>query len=291
MKIKEIKNGYGNKKNAMKNLHDAFGIDWNKPYTEIYHKGRFTVNSLKKELAEHGNSVDDSLVLAMGHNTDAYSDTFSTVIITKKGFENEVPPCLHGYWKKGAFNDARKQDSCEAIFFAQKKEYLTASAYKKASWVYGGYDLVEKKASPYGRFKDICSARSACQFYDVVLDNSGYCVTQYQHDLHHRFKAYKDEKNKAEYLKTDNTDKIVLLESLIEEFKVKLSKAFLDVKTAEEVYTLSRYVDSWDIGLAGIMSDYQNFRKMTLEKSFGSIEESNRCYDSCAKRLHSYLAV
>lgn len=290
MKIKEITRQCYDKDDKivtihdeMKRLHDAFGIDWTKPYTEIEHHGKFTVNSLLKEMESYCYLPKDCLILALVQGQEHWdADEWRVVRITNGDFEINMPYCVDDFYRKGDFNEARKKTDCEAIFFAQSNEYLTATQFRRNSWG-GGYWHETKQRDTYGRFK----TADGLPWYNATLDKSGYCLNQYQSDLNDRLKIYKTEKAKAEYLKTDNTEKIATLERLVTSYKEKLSSAILSVSTPEGVQELDNLL-GWG-GLYSIINKLDTFKEKTQNKSYESIEQSNNDYDYVAKKCYAYL--
>ena len=284
MKIKELKCKYGT---SMRTLHEAYGIDFMSPYCEIEHNGKFTVNSLINELKELGYTPADSLVLALVKGRHGWdSDEMNVVeIIHTSALIIDVPNCLSKYVRKYDFNDARKCDDCQAIFFAQKREYLKGSDFSYHCYSKCYYrDVFE--IDYHKRFNggnDVPRGR----FYDRELDKSGYCLDVYRSDLHNRLDKYKAEKAKNAYLQTDNADKVAVLERLINEYKVKLSKALLNASTSDDVREIDRLV-GWG-GLSDIINTFETFKKKTEERSYSSIDASNADYDYVAKKCYAYL--
>lgn len=271
----------------MKALHEALGIDWEAPYCEIEHNGKFTVRSMTKELAAHGYTPEDSMLLALVRGCNSWdSDEWHVVRIYNNSYDVDMPYCIDHYFRKYDFEDARKEEDCHAIFFAQKKEYLTTARFSRHT--YGGYSRRDKEVDYHGRFKNVESVPIYGYGHrEHTLDSSGYCLDVYREDLNERVDRYKKEKAKAAYLKTDNSDKIVTLARLIEEYKKKLSSEILTAKTLEEIRKLDSLM-GWG-GLYDIVSDFQMFTKKTNEQSFNSIDESNNVYDRVAKKCYSYL--
>lgn len=299
MRIKEIikKNyaGYNEKTDEtiynythvmMQNLHKTMGVDWLSPYIEIEHNGKFTIKSLNKELAAHGYTPDNSLILVLMQGPEFWnSDEWLVTRIYDNDFDVSMPYILASFCRKYDFNDARKKDTCNAIFFAQKKEYLTPCEWRKNSW--GGYfhDLSKiKKPDYHGRFKDVSNIYN---LYRPTLDHSGYIVSFYRDELQERVEKYKAEKAKNAYLQTDNKDKITVLERLIDEYKKKVSEEVLTISTAEDALKMSRLLDF--SGLYDIIRTFNTFKDKTINKTYASIKASNNDYDAVAKKCYEYL--
>lgn len=258
----------------MQNLHKALGIDWLSPYIEIEHKGKFTINSLNKELAAHGYTPDNSLVLVLMQGPEYWnSDEWLVTRIYENDFDVAMPYILDNFCRKYDFNDARKKDSCHAIFFAQKKEYLTPCDLSKI-----------KKPDYHGRFKDLSDIYN---LYRPTLDHSGYIVSFYRDELRERAEKYKAEKAKNAYLQTDNKDKITVLERLIDEYKKKVSEEVLTISTAEDALKMSRLLDF--SGLYDIIRTFNTFKDKTINKTYTSIKASDNDYDAVAKKCYEYL--
>ena len=287
MFIKDLNKNGRNYGTNMKTLHEALGIDWEAPYCEIEHSDKFTVRSMLKELSVCGYTPDDSMVLALvrGHeNWD--SNDWRVVRVYDNSYDVEMPYCIDNYYRKCDFEAARKREDCHAIFFAQKKECLTACRFSRRT--YGGYTYRGKEVDYHGRFRNVESVPIYGYGHrEHTLDHSGYCLDVYREDLNERVDKYKKEKAKAAYLKTDNSDKIVTLARLIEEYKKKLSSEILAAKTLEEIKELNNLI-GWG-GLCDIVYDFQIFTKKTNEQSFNSIDESNNVYDRVAKKCYAYL--
>lgn len=303
MKIKDIaervyEDGWKDGKHLMmKKMHCAFGVDWTKPYAEIEHHGKFTVNSLKKELASQGYTPDDSLILAIVQGTNSWdSGEYNVVRIRSTSFEIEVPRILDSYFRKYDFDNARKNPDCNCIFFAQKKCDLSCSSYRYeySTWSGGYYRKIENKSDPHERVNlKLCTNSDGIVYADNYvnpdIDKSGYILNAFRNDLNGRVKAYKAEKERNMYLSTDNSDKVLTLERLINEYKERLSKEILNADTLSKVDELRDRV-SWS-GLYGIMQTFETFKKKTNEKSYKSITESNKDYDFVAKKCYNYIEL
>ena len=283
MKIKDIETRYTNHKHQeMKNLHDAFGIDWTKPYTEIEHNDKFTIKSLLKELAEYGNTPKDSLILAIVRGCESWdNDEWRVVRIFDDEYNIDLPYCIDHFYRKGDFEYARKQVTCEAIFFAQKKEYITPSNFSHNTW--GGYQRRDKAIDIYGRLKDTTHVG----YYEPKFDKSGYLLNAYRKDLQKRFHVYKANKDCTEYLKTNNTDKITILERLIEDYKEKLSKDILSIDTIEDLKGIED-LQQWG-RFYNILHTFADFKKKTLDRSYNSIKASDDDFDYVSKKCYAYL--
>lgn len=279
MKIKNLKNSEYS--TCMRTLHNAFGIDWTKPYLEIEHTGKFTVKSLENEVASHGFTPADSLVLALVKGAYSWDkNEWRAVKMTGADFEIDLPNCIDKFYRKYDFNDARKMPTCDAIFFAQKKEYLVGSEYAHNSW--SGYSANRKCVDDHGRF----TPENASYRIDR-LDKSGYDLAVYRAELKTRAKAYKEARDKEAYLSTDNTAKITVLEGLVAAYKKKLSEEILLVKTVEDAAVMRDHT-SWG-GLYSIMNTFETFKRKTLEKSYRSVEASEADYNEVLKACAAYL--
>lgn len=295
MKIKDITEKCYNENNEwrtchriMKKLHNALGIDWTKPYIEIEHEGKFTVRSLNSELALKGCNLDDSLVLALVQGTNSWdSGEWRVVRIYNNGFDIDMPYIVDRFYRKYDFDDARKNERCSAIFFAQEKKYLTGSEFAHRSW--GGYDHHKKAEDRHERFKvqKEYGYTYAGGFTNPDMDKSGYILNVYHDELEQRLRVYKKNKDRNAYLMADNTDKISTLDRLITRYREKLSKAILDADTLDKINEIDHKL-SWG-GLYSIMSTFNTFKKKTLDKSYDSIAESDKDYDYVAKKCYEYV--
>lgn len=282
MKIKDIENRYNKKHCMMKDLHDAFGIDWTKPYVEIEHNGKFTIHSFEKDLENIGFTNKDSILLAIVKGHELWDKDYWYVIkVCNCDFTINLPYILDTYCRKCDFNDARKKETCMAIFFAQKKEYLTNHSYVHCT--YGGYEYKNKPIDICSRFTNPRETK----IYNAVLDKSGYCLTHYRNDLNQKVAVYKADKAKREYLKTDNTDKIKTLERLIETYKKKLADDVLSISTTDDVRQIDGLL-SWG-GLYDIIHTFGIFKEKTLDKTYDSIAQSDKDYDCVAKKCYAYI--
>ena len=284
MRIKDLNKTRGTN---MRRLHEGLGIDWQAPYCEIEHIGKFTVKSMTKEMSAHGFTPQNSVLLALvqGGNTWNTAD-WNVVRIYDDGFVVDMPRCMDHYFRKGDFDNDRKKETCHAIFFAQKKEYLKGAKFTSNSW--GGYYHHTKEIDKYGRFKDPDSvSRWLAGTYNPEIDPSGYCVDLYRSDLKMRAEIYKAEKAKEAYLKTDNTDKIDTLARLITEYKKKLSSALLSAVTSEDISAVDRAL-GWS-GLYDIMTTFERFKEHTKNRSYTSIAASDRDYKYALEKCCKYL--
>ena len=86
-------------KYAFMQLHNAFGFDFEKPFTMVYHEGNFTIASARKLL---GVEYDDFIIIIRNPEDRCYGDRYRVVKATAGGFDLVEHRDLgyYGDWKK-----------------------------------------------------------------------------------------------------------------------------------------------------------------------------------------------
>lgn len=276
--IKSITDGH---KHMMQDLHFHFGFDFEGDY-KIYHiTGRFTAKSLNKY-------AENDYFTVLMHGTNKWNkDEFYMACSDGESFDTNninYTDSWNRFWCKSNFDENRKNPYTDA--------YMITQAHRKYGDTYPKFNSCERFKKhghnsfvPYGFNGKQCVDH---YLYDDLFDKSGYPVELYRERLKEKAKKIREEREKAEYLKTDNSDKIATLERLINKYKKKLSEQILTVKTADDVRNLGHFICSWD-GLSDIIDDFTNFKRNTEEKSFDSIKASNALYDHIAKCIYKYI--
>ena len=177
-------------KYAFMQLHNAFGFDFEKPFTIVYHEGNFTIASARKL---SGVEFDDFIIVI--HNPDNYCrrDRFMVVKAVGGGFDlvegralgyyNNFRQSLDDYYRKSDFNEDRKSAKAQAYFLYQAKEYRRPV-----------------KPTPRPSYY--------IRHNDIVFDKCGNNITDRRQDYARRAEALRRERARAAYLETNDTTKV-----------------------------------------------------------------------------------
>lgn len=302
-------------KYAFMQLHNAFGFDFEKPFTMVYHEGNFTIASARKLL---GVEYDDFIIIIRNPENYCRRDRFMVVKAIGGGFDlvegrtlgyyNNYRQSLDDYFRKSDFNEDRKSKTAQVFLFYQAKEYRhpkktssfdSSKRYKVGKVTKGSYNGTEYASQvelmPLDdnghRFTwHPCGERT---FYagnlktlENCIDKSGYILTERRSDLECRAKALRRERERAAYLKTDDTAKAQELEKKFAATKAAIISELEKATTSEEFDKVGKKIDGWH-GLRWIIGDINRYKAKTAARDYASIEDANKAYNEIASGLEA----
>lgn len=218
-------------KQAFIGLHRITGIDFEKEFAILERSGKFTHNSIMKELHNlpFDGDINDSNIYLVYADTRKYSDDkYRIAAVVDSGFDVQRDT-IRGYeracgWRwintlvsKGDFDKIRKSENGHYFIIAQKKEF---SCTKEKTVDYNGRFKVVKThgriyATPLDKncddyYDNICDKGSRGYYYlnstGYEFDKSGYILGQNNYEQRLRkIRAERSERQAAEY---DNTAKL-----------------------------------------------------------------------------------
>lgn len=303
--IKELKQ---DNKNALRYLHNGFGLDFQQPFTVVKHDGKFTaksiINCLSKEI-DHFSAEDYEIVLLIRHydyngklerQHAAVFDGEKFYIDVPRGYNDDIDT----FYDKGDLEHTRKNKTAYLFVIAQKKEYLIdkpstypdltvryryiPTSYEKAGDGNGNiyYSRVHikemhKNIDPfewdirYRRYKSLSE----------IIDKSGYLTAEYRNKLMNRVRAYKSHKRKNEFLATDYSETVKELDGIFDGLKTEIAITVKNITTYSQARLLEKAVDNFAWGL----SYFTTYRKRIAEKEYDSKQHA----ESAEQNIRSYL--
>lgn len=295
--------------NALRGLHDAFGFDFEQPFTVLHSVIGFTVNKIQKALQAEG-----------------YADSFASLLVYDKSWPCwRVATLDHGkvkavfercelprwwelgyeepfddFYTKGSFEELRKAGS-EVYVVAQEPAYFRAKQEAKAldpsrryrvenaTW---DYDYTVNAVPLDSKGLPVKYHQPAHRLHEEpapadCFDKSGYLVYDRRENLRRRAQALREERAKAAYLASDKQqEQIEELCGLIAVRQMELVEALTVANTSQEFMAVAKSIGeySWH-SFSGIVSDYETFCEKTRNKSYPSIEDSDRAYNKIKTSL------
>ena len=295
--------------NALRGLHDAFGFDFEQPFTVLHSAIGFTVNKIQKTLRLYGFTSNAFAALLV---YDASWPCWRVATLdhgkVKAVFERYEFPRWYelGYkepfddfYTKGSFEELRKAWA-EVYVVAQERTHLRKQEAKPIDYtaryrvIDGEWDYNRsirlarmdskgnkvKYSEPAHRYRETVSI-SDC------IDKSGYLTYDRRENLRRRAQALREERAKAAYLASDKQqEQIEELCGLIAIRQMELVEALTVANTSQEFMAVSKAIGeySWH-SFSGIVSDYETFCEKTRNKSYPSIEDSDRAYNKIKTSL------
>ena len=174
------------------------------------------------------------------------------------------------FWCKGDFNDARRDEDVEAFVVVQSKRDLSGR-YVRPSEIttYTERDMT-RAGETYQQGRYINGERVYTQI--ERFDKSGYYVQKKRAELNAKAKERKADKQKSEFLATDNTAKVEEMKKRVETSKEIIIERLKAATTREDINTIrssALYELYWAF-------DYlTTLIKGEKEKTFGSIDTFN----------------
>ena len=255
-------------KYAFMQLHTAFGFDFEKPFNMVYHEGNFTIASARKLL---GVEFDNFIIIIRNPEDYCHGDRYRVVKATAGGFDlidhrdfgyfGNWRQSLDSYWRKSDFNDDRKSTIAQAYFLYQAKEYRHPV-----------------KPTPRPSYY--------IRSNDIVYDKSGNNVTERRNELKRRAAALRRERQRAAYLKTDDTAKVQELEKKFAATKAAIISELEKATTPDEFDRVGKKCEGW-YGLRWIARSLETYKKRTAARDYTSIDEANAAYAGIFNELEA----
>ena len=306
-------------KNFFRNLHERFNFDFEGHIGFFSISGKFTLNTVSKLVEQMGFCKSAKCLVFtafIGEVKNRGLWAFRPVMVNlhDNTFDTTNVNGCNSYWRKADFNDMRKYDSTVSFGIVQNIEDMrsraadryAANKRKKSEQL-----RAENEAHRRSRFRAVSVQRNEDGWIDDVkardeegrevglyhdynwderphitnlndiVDGSGYAVRPHKDYLEQRLKAFKAMKANKAYAQTDNSDKVTMVNALVSARKTIIEAQFKSVKTSEEV---SEFISKlWDF--KRILDDAEFFCTHTAEKTYASIEQSERDYQYLLKKL------
>ena len=295
--------------NALRGLHDAFGFDFEQSFTILHSVIGFTVNKIQKALQAEGFSADSFAALLV------YDKSWPRwrVATLQRGkvqatFERHELPSwwdlgykepFDRFYTKGSFEELRKAGA-EVYVIAQERAHLRKQEAKPIDYT-ARYRVIDREwdynrsirlvrldskgnkvkySEPAHRYRETVSL-SDC------IDKSGYPTYDRRENLRRRAQALREERAKAAYLAIDKQqEQIEELCGLIAVRQMELVEALTVANTSQDFKAIAKAIGEygWNT-FSGIVSDYETFCEKTRNKSYPSIEDSDRAYNKIKTSL------
>lgn len=312
-------------KKFFRNLHERFDFDFNGKIGFYRLDGKFTLNTIKGRVMSAGFSLSARCIVltALKCNIEFQKSkgiglfAFRPVMVNlnDNSFDTISVNGCNSYWRKADFNDMRKYGDIVSYIIVQNGEDLKSrpkernrtdkrksNEQRKAE--YRAYNLSRfrvfrvERDSEEGWIEDVTArdekGHEVNLYHDYnwderphitdlngIVDGSGYVVRNHKEDLMRRLDAYKAMKKNRAYAQTDNSDKVTMVNALVSARKTILDAQFKSVRTSEE---LSEFMDKL-YDFKRVLDDAEFFFNRTAEKTYASIEQSERDYQYLLKKL------
>lgn len=293
-------------KNTLRYAHDNYGFDFEQPFILERLTGKFTINKIWSFIPHYLYDYSFTVIAIV---KDEYQDDYNIVKIAPSYIDIELPNKnsvdykYHPdyYFRKGDFDRDRKAGK-DCFIIAQEKKYIIPVKEIKLC----DYDFQENErytnikmfnngsiyfTDPnkqgkkqyysignfiYGKYDDIRN----CPF--KWFDKSGYLTYFRKEELKRKANKLRSEKEKAEYLETDNTSYI---EKVRFEFN-KLKTYAIGLLAATSNYeTLKNISHCFNWSISWILFDIELFEKRTNNKEYASIENSMTAYNNILVKI------
>lgn len=291
-------------KNTFKYLHSNFGFDFEKPFILESGNNSFTINKVWSIIPHH--LYDYTVSVIVSGYTPYYCcvqilpGDFNIELPNKNVFEWKTRP--ETYFRKSDFNNDRKK-SLDYFIIAQKKDYcLPVKQEQYGSYYFndndrytnikpsGSYSITFTDPQKQGKEIYYSIGRFIYGKPDDIknnpvkwFDKSGYMTFIRKETLKAKAKKLKEEREKAKYLETDNTDKITKIKTAAEQSKQFIIEKLSNAKTYEEIKNITCILD-WSF--SWIMFDVELFEQRTNSKEYSSIEKSENAYNSIMNKIN-----
>ncbi len=292
---------------ALAYLHNCFFFDFQKPFVIIKQDGKFTANSIKSclsnEIADFSPDDYEIVLLIRPYDYGDKIDKQHAVNLDGK-FDVDAPRGysydIDRFYNKADFEEDRKKRIAYYFIVAQKKEYLcepilnrndTTARYK---YIPGSYEMYnDGKGNSYYRRVHIKGLHKNEQPFEwvvqykylqtlsEVIDKSGYLTCEFRSELNRRVCAYKNKKRKAEFLATDYSGVVKVLDGLFDKLKTDIAKAVINITNSSQSRLLERALDKFTWGL----SHFNKYRQHIAEKYY----DSKECAENAEKNIRGYI--
>lgn len=321
---------FGQSRDLMRALHRVYGFDFCAPYFVGRIDGRYTVNKIRKAVEavaplyavnRYGFRV---VALCAVDYPRWYSGRLYAVEITADGFDIDgargVNRCgLRGSnafdncYKKGEFDELRKNDTARCIIVAQASEHLrpiwsknwgredlieigeryrliAPKTYRQrandSQTYYSGAEL-QRIGGEATKISHSAPTRGGDCYTDLsqIIDKSGYLIASRRLDLQRRADERRAEKKRRAYEATENGEKVETLRAIIGAKRHALALELEKATTYEAIEAVSKKMRRYPDGFMYAVQDFERFEKRTASKDYPSIEASEKAYNAILTAL------
>lgn len=271
--------GRGN--NALQELRNAFGFDYNKPIKAVKFKDSFTATTLKN-LYEI--DCKTGVVAVIFHKNSCFKVARFTDGIVNL-LDNYSFSTLTHFWTKAEFGEMRKDGWYEVYVVYQKFGFTISPRCRRDSWrdlqrleANERYIAYNPENENLGVVKYEMNRkwenRLEVTFDPENFDKSGYPVYLKRAKLNKRAKDMKAQKQVQAYKEMTNTkDMIEKVKKAINLKKIELSSRLLDCDNSQEIDKVCDAI-SYN-GLKGCYSEIERIEEKDNNKMFASPDDFN----------------
>ena len=309
--------------NALRGLHDAFGYDFEQPFTALRFSGApWTVNKIQKALTDcgHSNAVFVALLV---HEVTSWSDEWKIVILNRGKVyvtfchyrdEYDLPRCWRdfGYrepfdkfYRKGDFENVRKSGA-DVYIVAQEPEYIRKKQETKANDYMRRYRLIDVQWDCCYKARIIpLDGNGLAVFYYMpahrynqvpsvsdCFDPSGYPVYRHRQELLNRAAKLRADKQKNAYLASSHQQaQIEELRALLDQLRLSLVHRLQAAQTYAEYCAIATYIGQYALkgSLSGLAERFERFCQRTDARYYASIADSDKVYQEIKADLMQAL--
>ena len=302
-------------KYALMGLHNAFGFDFNKPFKAAYFESNFTIASARKVLDI---PFDDFIIIIRNPANYCRGDRFSVVKAIGDGFDlisgrelgyfRNYKQSLDDYFRKSDFNEDRKSKAARVYLFYQAPEYRRRAKARAIDY-FGRYIVKDTIKGHYNGIEYAsqvelmplddnghrftwhpCGERTICtsdmKTLENCIDKSGYILTARRQDYKRRAAELRRERQRAAYLKTDDTAKVNELGNMIAATKAAVIVELEKAATPGEFDKVGEKINGWH-GLKWIVYNFENYKAKTAAREYASIKDAITAYNRIAYELEA----
>ena len=307
-------------KNTFRFVHEAAGIDFEKPVIYLYGEGPFTLRKIWENLP-HLNYDYKVLIIFRRQWKSGLSivkllgrDDFTIEVKSRTYFDYKTIPDT--ICRKSDFNEARKENCVHFYVIAQRNDYTQPekgrdnSGYGRKAIKDNTRYYIENIAECYEntamarkypyRLSLIEEGGTGKKFdwniyeniphrygekipVSDIFDKSGYYVCARRAELKRRAENLRAERAKSEYLRTDISHYIPELKAAAEEAKKSFANDVLTASCADEFDELYNKVRT----IKNIYWDIERFEKYEKEKCFASVNAAIEYYNKIMQKIGS----
>ena len=251
-------------------------MDFQQPYTLIEHHGKFTYNSIMKELLNVNTDYYNIFVLykCAGYDDDRYK----LARLDNGKFESQRST-IYNYeaangWRwfdtsigNRTFENSRKSENGHYFIIAQEKQFENrrGTAYYMRERFRVHKECGRRYVIPYYRNGDYFYNNILTEYDSRTFDKSGYC--QQVNSYAQRVRALKAERSEAAAAVWDNTEKCAEVETRIRKINARIAEL-----TAAPVHEIP-YMKIYNCYMS--ISWINNSLKALYKNDFSSMENLN----------------
>lgn len=275
--MNEIKNLLAENRKALQGLHAIANMDFQQPFTIIERTGKFTYNSIVKELEKPDIDETNIFILYKSDKTWNYGKHYIARLTNGK-FESDRGT-IEGYetasgWRwfdtmigKSEFEECRKSENGHYFIIAQEKQFENhrGTAYYMQERFRVHEECGRRYAIPYYRNGDYFYNNVLTECDSRTFDKSGYC--QQVNSYAQRVRALKAQRSAAAAAAWDNTEKCAEVEARIRKINTRIAE--LTAAPVHEIPYMKIYHCYMSISWIG------NSLKALYKNDFSSMENLN----------------